>query len=423
MYNHFKAVSLTYHKTALEVRELIALDEELSKELILRLKDYEDISDILVISTCNRTEVYYASPINYNLNIIHEIFDLKKIDTHHHYQEHFRHIEDHFEAVEHLFSVSIGLDSQVVGDMQITNQIKKAYQMSADLDSAGPFLHRLLHTIFFTNKRVVQETAFRSGAASTSYAAVELIEQFASEIVNPKVLVLGLGEIGADLCRNLQGSFIQDISICNRTISKAEQLAVECNARVVPFENIQENIAEADIIISSIAASEPFISKDMIGEMKILSFKYFIDLSVPRSVAVEVEDLPGVLVYNIDKINLNASEALQKRLNSIPEVVAIIQQSLLDFHDWTKEMEISPAIQKLKNALEQIRMEELDRYSKKLSAEENLLIDRITKNMMQKIIKLPALQLKAACKRGEAETLIDVLNDLFNLENHTQEVI
>jgi glutamyl-tRNA reductase len=144
-------------------------------------------------------------------------------------------------------------------------------------------------------------------------------------------------------------------------------------------------------------------------------------MSVPRSVEAEAETIPGILVYNIDTIQHKASSALQRRVESIPQVRQIIAESIDTFNDWTRDMMVSPTIQKLKNALETIRQEELARHLKKLSPEESKRLDDITKSMMQKIIKLPVLQLKAACKRGEAETLIDVLNDLFDLEKQSSE--
>ncbi len=133
------------------------------------------------------------------------------------------------DAVQHLFEVAMGLDAQVVGDLQIANQVKNAYQWSADADAAGPFLHRLLHTIFFTNKRVQTETSFRDGAASVSYAALELAEELTADVANPRVLVVGLGEIGADVCRHLAASkHFPHVSLCNRPRSRARTLAQEC---------------------------------------------------------------------------------------------------------------------------------------------------------------------------------------------------
>lgn len=421
MISNFKAISLSHRTAPVEVRELMALDEALCKKLMLSLREFTDASEILVLSTCNRTEVYYSSNTDCSVDIIKligiqkGIFDIAK------YTQYFTAINDHNEAIAHLFEVGIGLDSQVVGDMQISNQVKNAYQWSADLQMAGPFLHRIMHTIFFTNKKVVQGTPFRDGAASVSYATVELAEELCSDIAEPKVLIIGLGEMGADVCRNMVNTPLKNITITNRTLSKAEELAKTCAVRVIPFENVWEAVQEADVIICSISREEPIISKEKVQQLNILSFKYFIDISVPRSIEAKVEEIPGVLVYNIDKIQNRASEALQNRINAIPKVREIIAESILEFNDWSKEMVASPVINKLKNALEQIRQEEMARYMKHLNEDESKKVEAITKNIMQKIIKLPVLQLKAACKRGEAETLIDVLNELFDLEKQSAE--
>jgi glutamyl-tRNA reductase len=327
----------------------------------------------------------------------------------------------HEQAINHLFRVAIGLESQVVGDLQITNQVKSSYQWAADLNLAGPFLHRLLHAIFFTNKKVVQETGLRDGAASVSYATVELAEELLETTPNASVLILGLGEMGADVCRNMVNSNIKNVFVTNRTLAKAEVLAQECGYQVLPFENLQENIAKVDLVISSVALPEPLITKELLAKSNILSYKYFIDMSVPRSVASDVEQIPGAILYGIDTLQNRSEQAIEKRLQSIPKVEAIIAEAIHELKEWSKEMVVSPTIQKLKNALEQIRKEELSRHFKNMNEEETKRMDEITKNIMQKIIKLPVLQLKAACKRGEAETLIDVLNDLFNLEKQPQE--
>lgn len=422
MEENFKAVILTFKTAPVEVRELFSLDEEGCKNLMHSLKEVTGANEFLVISTCNRTEVYYTSEEDLSEDVIKMIGIVKGIFDFSSYANYFESVTDHSEAIQHLFDVSIGLDAQVVGDMQITNQVKNAYQWSSDLNLAGPFLHRLMHTIFFTNKKVVQETCFRDGAASVSYATAELAEELAGGLIQPKVLVIGLGEMGKDVFKNLVDSPVENILVTNRTISKAEEMALGTRALVVPFEDTWKYIQEADIIICSIARNEPFVTKNKVQEMEILSFKYFIDLSVPRSVEPAVEEIPGAITYHIDQIQNRATEALEARINSIPQVREIIRESIEEFNTWSKEMVVSPTINKLKNALEQIRQEEMSRYMKQLNNDESQKVDLITRNIMQKIIKLPVLQLKAACKRGEAETLIDVLNDLFNLEKENSEL-
>ena len=418
MHKSFKAVSISYKSAPLNIRELISFNEEACKRLLKYFKEFTPITEAVVLSTCNRTEVYYSAEKDLSHDIIKLIALERGITDMDLYRDYFVVYDKHQEALQHLFDVAMGLEAQVVGDLQIGNQVKRAYQWSADEDMAGPFLHRLMHTIFFTNKRVVQETAFRDGAASVSYAAVELIGELTSGIAQPKILVVGLGEIGEDVVRNLEYLKNKEVLIANRTAQKAEAIAAECGYTAVPFEKVYEYLQQADVVISSVSNRDPIIGKKHFAEGEQLTYKYLLDLSVPRSIEKEVEEVHGVLLYNIDAIHSKTSEALEKRLAAIPQVKDIINASMADLLDWSKEMEVSPTIHKLKNALEQIRQDEIARHLKGMTQDETQLVEKVTKNIMQKIIKLPVLQLKAACKRGEAETLIDVLNDLFDLEKN-----
>ncbi len=417
MHGLFKAITISHKKASLQLRGQIALNEEESKALMLKIREAFEVSEVLVLSTCNRTEVYYVSENNLGEEIIRLIAS-QKILSSNEILPYFEIIDDHNEAVRYLFEVSMGLHSQVVGDLQIPNQVKHAYQWAADVQMAGPFLHRLLHSIFFTNKKIVQETTFRDGAASTSYATVEVMETFLPLLSNPKVLVVGLGEIGEDVCRTLADKGYKNITITNRTLEKAQKLANELGFEVADYQLVNQNILEADIIISSVRCESPIITKETLKD-KTLAVKYLIDLSVPNSISTDIEDVTGVVSYDLDEIQCRANEAIQRRMEAIPQVLSIIGDAIGEFNNWSQEMIVSPTIQKLKGALEQIRKEEMARFVKDLSAEEVEKMDKITSSMMQKIIKLPVIQLKAACKRGEAETLIDVLNDLFNLEKQT----
>ncbi len=415
MQNQFKALSLSYKSAPLAVREQVALNEDEIKNFSLKIRDLFNINETLIVSTCNRTEVYYVADENHNADIIKLLLIEKGIVDKGEYFGYFEQFNLQLEAIQHLFEVATGLHSKVVGDLQIPNQVKQSYQIAADLNLAGPFLHRLMHTIFFANKRVAQETSFRDGAASTSYAAVALTEEVTQLIALPKILILGLGEIGIDVCKNMAEKK-WDITVMNRTRAKAERIAQGHDFRVADFADLEEEIKRADVIISSVLIDKPLVTKEMVARMEILTFKYFIDLSVPRSVEDNLEEFAGVLVYNIDTLRQRADEALQSRIDAIPHVREIIAEAIVGFEDWSKEMVVSPAINKLKNALEQIRKEEMARHLKNLSPSESEKLEKITMGIVQKIMKLPVLQLKAACKRGEAEQLVDVLTELFDLE-------
>ena len=416
MQNTFKSVSLTYRKASVEIRSLLSLDERTCKLVLQHIKDLTTISEAMVVSTCNRTEIYYSSTEDKSTELIKLIAIVKGVGNITDFQDHFNIINNHEQAINHLFEVSMGLDAQVVGDIQISNQIKHAYQYSADMDLAGPFVHRIMHTVFFTNKRVVQETSFRDGAASVSYATVEMAEGISSSFVNPRALIIGLGEMGVDVAKNFKNSDFTDITLCNRTNSKAEKLATELDYHVLPFEKLHQELKSFDVIISATTVDKYLITKEDFPKSDVLSYKYVIDMGIPRSIDPAIEDISGVILYDIDQIQSKTSKALQNRIDAVPDVKRIISEAIIEFNQWAREMDVSPVINKLKKALEQIRLEEIDRYTKKLSKDEIKKVDKITKSIMQKVIKLPVLQLKEACKRGEEETLVDVLNELFDLE-------
>jgi glutamyl-tRNA reductase len=196
MHTKFRALSLSHKTAPVQIRELISLDEGSIHSILLKLKEFFSLDDALILSTCNRTEVYYSHELDLSTEIIKLVGLEKGLTDVVDYLDYFVvHNEDR-KAITHLFRVSMGLEAQVVGDIQISNQVKRAYQTAADLDMAGPFLHRLMHTIFFTNKRIVQESAFRDGAASLSYATIELIDSLTSNIYQPRILLIGVGEIG-----------------------------------------------------------------------------------------------------------------------------------------------------------------------------------------------------------------------------------
>lgn len=413
MHQTFRALGISYKSAPVDLREQVTLEEESNRKFLKVLSETLGLGEAIIISTCNRTEIYYSAEENRDGDILSLLSMQKDLSQFQDFRSHFNSFIGNA-AINQLYRVSLGLESKVLGDIQISNQVKKAYQYSADEGMAGPFLHRLMHAIFYANKRVVQETAFRDGTASTSYAAVELVKQVVPNFEQPKVLLLGLGEIGENIAENLEG-VEASIYLANRTLAKAETLASRLGYHSLPLEKALANVSDFDAIISTVAVEAPIITKGHL-DSELSGQKLVIDLSVPRSVAADVDELPHVLLYNVDQIEEKTTQTLQERKNAIPAVGQILEDSINEFHNWAQEMEVSPTIQKLKNALEEIRQKEISKYVKKASESELKLLDAATKGIIQKVMRLPVLQLKAACKRGEAETLVESLNDLFNLE-------
>jgi glutamyl-tRNA reductase len=177
-----------------------------------------------------------------------------------------------------------------------------------------------------------------------------------------------------------------------------------------------QQIAAADVVVSAVPGLQPFLKKAFLENLHIADYKCFIDLSMPRSIESSIEEIPGVLLYNIDTIKSKASQALERRKAAIPQVKELIAGAITEFNEWLKEMTISPVIHDFKKALEQIRQNEMNRHMKSMSEQESQKIEQITKNILQKILKSPVLELKAASKRGEPEQLTEALRALFNLQ-------
>lgn len=417
----FKAIAISHDNAAVNIREKLSLNGAECQELYISLKEILGIQEALVLSTCNRTEVYYVSDQDVSQDLIKLLLIEKGISTTSLYMQYFRRYTGQ-EALRRLFEVSVGLQSQVTGDLQIISQVKKAYQVSAGLGMAGPFLHRLMHTIFYVYKRIVQETSFQDGAASVSYTCTTLVQELAASLAAPKVLVIGVGEIGKDIVKNLAKTGISHVTLANRTYSKALALAREFGFMAVPLDEVLQEVEKANVVISAIQGEDekPFLMRHHLKWMASSKRKVVIDLSVPRSIEASVKMLPDMELYNIDELNQRISQTMNMRKTAIPQVSQIIDDSLQKFNEWTEEMIFSPAIQQFKSVLEDIRKQELSRYLSHLTEDEKVKVEYITQSMIQKLIKLPVLQLKAACKRGEAGYLIDVLDELFSLEERTK---
>ncbi len=418
MSNFFKAILLSYNTAPVEIREIFALSKEESRVLLNSIKENTDIQEALIISTCNRTELYYSSTNDVSDPLLKLLCALKDCcqDI---AKENFEILNEQEETIRHLFKVAAGLDAKVVGDMQIAGQVKAAYELSVEMEMAASFLHRLMHTVFFTNKRIVKETFFRSGIASVSFATSEWIEELIEDKKEVHVLVIGIGKMGKDVCKTLVELGFSNITIVNRTISKSEELAAElsqkCKINTGTLENIYDHIQQADVIVSAAETEEPIIRMEGLKGINYMKHKFFMDLSMPRNIEKEIEELPGIVLYNIDDIELKTSEAVQLRKASIPQVKIIIEESTMEFSDWCSNRKVSPVIQKMRETFEQIREEEIERYKRKMSLEAQEMVEILTKSIIQKIIKNPVLQLKAACVRGESEDMIKMLNEVFDL--------
>ncbi|MDB4285919.1 glutamyl-tRNA reductase [bacterium] len=411
----FKAISLSNTYAPVEIREQFYLSPDERRELLRKLQEGLGVREVLILSTCNRTEVYYLSEKSLTREIIGLVCIEKGIDHSENYLHYFEIFDDDHDAIRYLFEVSMGLHSHVLGDLQIISQVKEAYSLTHEAKVAEAFLHRLLHTVFHTNKRVHQETAFRDGAASVSYAAAELARELTARMECPRVLVAGLGEMGADVARSLDTKHFHLIGLANRTYEKTVAIANETGATPISLEDIPNHIDSFNVFISAVSTKKPLWTESLFAKGT-KGPKIVIDLGVPRTVATGVGDFPDVELYNIDHIFDRTSKVLALREAAKTSVKAIIEEEFDAFIQWRNELQLSPTIQKIKAALDEIRKEEMARFLKNANKEETQLVEDVTQGILNKFMKLPVMTLKDACKRGDQENLIDTINDLFDLE-------
>ncbi len=413
-----KAIVLKHQNAPVNIRELLHYDSAQIDNLLLKIQELLGLNEFFVLSTCNRTEIYYISENPLDKELVSILCHQKGIFEISNYENYFTFYHDAHEVLSHLFSVAIGLESVVLGDLQIIHQVKQAYIQANQYKLVGPFFHRMFHAIFHANKRVQNETELKNGSASVAYAGAEICYELIQNLTQPKILVIGLGEIGKNLLENLLENFsVNQVFVSNRTIAKTLEFAHKYPVQVIPFEQLPNEIEQFEIIISAISVKEPFITPNWFQNTP--KTYNFIDLGVPRTIHPDLEKL-GNIIFNIDDIQYRVNEALEGRKKSIPLVKQIIEEEVHSLIEWSKELNISPVIQKIKESLDQIRKEELSKYMNKVDEQSMKFMEEITQSMVQKIIKYPVLQLKAACKRGEEENLIEALKELFTIETKTK---
>lgn len=412
----FHAISITHEHAPVHIREKFYLTDSEVRTLLQSLQDLLGISEVFVLSTCNRTEVYYLSEQVLSDEILSLLAKQKgyfePIATLFPY---FQIFDSTYESLEHLFSVAAGMKSAILGDLQIIHQVKQAYILANEMQSAGPFLHRMFHQIFHLNKRIQNETGLKEGSASLAYAAAEAIFQHASNIPNPHLLIIGLGDMGKNTCINLVKNFgFTNITLANRTPEKALALANELNLNNLPLDLALQQISSFELLLTAINTPEPLITPDLLRPHPNLCMA--VDLSVPRAIHQDLDTLQNLTILNVDTLQIIVQNAIEQRKNHLPKAKLIVKEEVLSLLEWSNELSISPIIQQMKQALEQIRKEELARYFNKMDEQSQKWAEQITQNMINKILKYPVLQIKAACKRGEQETLLQVLKDLFTIQ-------
>lgn len=323
----FFLAGINYKKSDASVRGSFAIGNEQYKS-ILHKAAQQQLKEVFIISTCNRTEIYgLVSDANVLIDLLcSETTGTKELFLDKCY------VKQGAAAIEHIFSVAAGLDSQILGDYEIVGQMKTAFKFSKAENMIGAFLERLFNTVLQSSKAIKNQTELSCGTVSVAFAAIQFLKEQYASFSDKKITLLGTGKIGKNTCKNLIDYLeTKNITILNRTDEKAEELALELGLNYSPFSNLNEHIQSSDIIIVATNAEEPIIKK---SSLRPSDKKILIDLSIPNNIETSVTELPGIILANVDDLSKINDATLQKRLDEVSKAQAIIEEYMNEFHEW-----------------------------------------------------------------------------------------
>lgn len=415
-------VGLNYKTAPVEIREAFALsDPELLDNGVLHIN--EAISEFLILSTCNRVEILAVTK---DKEACQHIFGQWSRVVGKTSDELIPYTYTYWgqEAISHLFSVASSLDSMVLGEPQILGQLKSAYKDALKKGTAKTIINRLLHKSFSVAKRVRTETGIASSAVSISYAAIELAKRIFDNMSEVRVLLIGAGEMAELAATYLLQTGIESITVANRTICRAEELAERYNGTAIGFDALFDHLANSDIIISSTAANEPIIHASQMK--KVLQKRkhkpmFFIDIAVPRDIDPSVNTLDNVYLYDIDDLKDVVEENLAQRQQEALKGARIVKEETAFFMNWLKSLSLQPTIVDLINSTEDLVQAELHKTIKRLgpiTEEQQETLEAMAAAITKKFNHAPITFLKRHLEETTTTTNnINLLRRIFNLDN------
>jgi glutamyl-tRNA reductase len=410
------------HKTApVEIREKVAFAPTAMEKPLHALVALPSVTEGLIVSTCNRVELYATSR-----DVDEAISHLKHFLADYH-QLQVEDLSPHLyaykgpEAIRHLFRVSSSLDSMVIGEPQILGQIKTAYGYATDHKTSGIILNRFLHKAFSVAKRVRTETQIASNAVSVSFAAVELARKIFDTLEDKTVLLIGAGEMCELAARHFVNNGISKVLVTNRTYERAVRLAEEFQGKPILFDNFTEHLHRVDIVLTSTGAPDYILHhQEVEGVIKQRRYKpmFFIDIAVPRDIDPKVNDVDNVYLYDVDDLQEVVQANLKERHKEAKKAEAIIDQEIHQFHQWLSCLDVVPTIVALREKFDEIRQAEVEKTLsnlKDLGKKERKAIEAMAAAIVNKALHAPITVLKKTQNGAEGDNYVEAVRTLFDL--------
>ncbi len=331
-------------------------------------------------------------------------------------------------AVKHIFSVASGIDSLVLGDSQILGQVKESFEVAEDMKFTCPVLRRIFDTTLKVGKRAIRETALGEGAVTVSYAAVQVVEKIFSSLQKKKGLIIGAGETGELAAVHMRDKEIGSLTICNRTIEKAERLAQKVKGEILPFENLIENLHKFDVIISATSAPSLIITFENVKEMmkkRRGSPSVMMDIAIPRDIDPRARELENVFYHDMDSLQIIVNQNLKKREKEIPKVEKMLMEEMVSFFNWYNTLEVVPVIKQMREFFEEIGEDELRKIKPKVTEDDYQKIENMTRRMIGRLLHNPTFRLKNIAGTGnnpeDVSSYAMMARELFISENDNEQ--
>lgn len=404
------------HKSApVKIREKLAFGNEDANRLAQSILKKKYFKEVLVLSTCNRTEIYFiASEICANgaFKVISNSLPVAKEDPES--VKNYLYFYFHKEAIQHLFRVVAGLDSMVLGEYQIVAQVKDAFTNAEENKTIGRVFKRLFHKAFESGKNVRTKTEMNKGAFSVSYAAVEKCYQQFPDLADRNILLIGAGDTGELVIKNLAKKGCKNISIVNRTYEKSEELALAYNGTAIPYENMMKGIHDAEIIVSSVSTKKPLFDSETIlphinGHERIM----MIDLGVPRNIHPDVGQIPKVNLLNVDDLHEVVALNAERKNEYVSAAENIVDEKVEEFTEWLTVQNLAPAIANINKMVAHFFDEEREHLQLILSKEDLAQYDKKRKQLSRKMRNQLVKNLRDITDNGRLTEFIPMANKMF----------
>lgn len=408
-------VGISYKSAPVEVREQFTFLKEDICEFSDLLKSDDDFKSLVIISTCNRTEIYFYSQNTDDRAGFDNIFNaLAKQKTYTNDQKDYFYSKSGKQAVEHLFKVASGIDSLIIGEDQIIGQVKNSFVQAQELGITDGIINRLFTKAFEAGKKVRNETEINKGSGSVSSAAVDLCNKYYPDLSQANVLVIGAGQTGQLVLTSLSKKNMGQLFIANRTLSKAEELAERYSGRALSLDKIPDILQQSDIVIVATDAKKYLIKPEMINIPLLENKKQlFIDLSVPRNIDEQISNLENKKLFAVDDLSEIVQETTRRRTNEIAKAEVIINEIAEEYMEWLVMRGLSPVFSKIKENLRQIHEDEIQGFAKANKIEDKEVLENYGKHISDKYSRIFIKNLRKVFKNGQKKEYMEAINELF----------